>query len=66
MENRKSPAPLDEALFKKLHEGLVKAFDNAVYYSNNSGIGSDARMRAAQASAQIADTLMRLQDRKPL
>lgn len=66
MDNRTPPAPMDEELHKKLHEGLVKAFDNAVFFSSSTSIGSDARMRAAQAAAQIADSLMRLQDRKPV
>lgn len=66
MDNRKTPAPLDEELHKKLQEGLTRAFDQAISCTGNSNLNNDSRMRGAQAAAQIADALMRLQDRKPL
>jgi hypothetical protein len=65
MDSRNAPALLDEELYKTLQEGLTKAFRQAVHYAENSG-NSEARMRGAQATAQIAEALMRLQDRKPV
>jgi len=65
MDSKKTPALLEPDMFKMLEEGLTKAFKDAVYFSGSSSIGSDSRMRAAQATAQIAEALMRLQDRKP-
>jgi hypothetical protein len=66
MNTRTTPTPLDEELHKKLQEGLSRAFDHAISCCGNSNLNNDSRMRGAQAAAQIADALMRLQDRKPL
>lgn len=66
MDSRTTPAPLDEDLYKKLQEGLIKAFDNATYIAGSGSYNSDARMMGAQATAKIAEALMRLQDRKPI
>lgn len=61
-----TPQPMDEEEYKTIHDGLLAAFQSMAEISaKRQGFGIERAIAASSATAKLADTLMRLNDRKP-